>query len=422
MNQQPKVSVLLAVYNVETYLAECMDSILGQTLKEIEIVCIDNCSTDNSYRMLQEYEKKDSRIKLIQHERNMGLPASRNTASQNAQGEYIYFMDSDDWIEADTLEVAYQEAKEKDLDILFFEGVVFYENEDLRAILDYGENTFRHKRKVESVLTGPELFEHFVSSHDYESVPWTQLIRRSFYEKHNISFAVGMTYCEDMFFSFQNIMAAERVFCIHEGFYHYRIRANSVMTNKRKYSDVTSTTHTYMRILLIFLGKNIPESRHFVYFSYFEFLRNMVCKTYFSSVGDGCEMVEEALINLEKLLFGKPLISTLSEAEFLAVRKEKPELCFFGAGKICKNVLGYFKEHQLESPLAICDNGKSLHGTEVDGVPVCSFQELCDKYKNLSIVITNKKYYSEIYQQVAEVLGEDRILYLPIYLAAHQEK
>ena len=111
-----KLSVIIPVYNVENYLRECLDSITSQTVKDIEIICIDDGSTDNSPKILKEYQKKDSRIKIITKE-NGGQASARNLGIKKAQGEYIAFIDSDDFIESEMLEKLYTKAKDNNLDI-----------------------------------------------------------------------------------------------------------------------------------------------------------------------------------------------------------------------------------------------------------------------------------------------------------------
>lgn len=113
-----KVSVIIPVYNVEEYLKECLDSVINQTLKEIEIICIDDCSTDSSYSILEEYAKKDSRIVLIKNKENMGVGYNRNIGIKEAKGEYIGFIDSDDYISEDYYENLYNTAKKYNSDVV----------------------------------------------------------------------------------------------------------------------------------------------------------------------------------------------------------------------------------------------------------------------------------------------------------------
>ena len=115
----PKVSVVIPVYNVEKYLGECLDSVLRQTLNEIEIICVDDGSTDGSAAILQKYAAADPRIRLIS-QANAGLSAARNAGMDAATGKYIYFLDSDDYISADAMEKCFSICERDDLDQLVF--------------------------------------------------------------------------------------------------------------------------------------------------------------------------------------------------------------------------------------------------------------------------------------------------------------
>ncbi len=111
-----KVSVIVPVYNVEKYLEECIESLINQTLTDIEIICINDGSTDNSLKILEELQKKDNRIKII-NQKNSGVSSARNNGIENATGEYIGFVDSDDWIDSDYYEKLYNTAKKYNSDI-----------------------------------------------------------------------------------------------------------------------------------------------------------------------------------------------------------------------------------------------------------------------------------------------------------------
>ena len=121
-----KVSLIISVFNGEKYLRECLDSVIRQTLKEIEVICLNDGSTDKSKEILSEYSK-DCRFKIINQE-NIGLGASRNKGMELAKGEYIAFLDADDWLVDNALETAYNEAKSKNADITMFQMINYKEN------------------------------------------------------------------------------------------------------------------------------------------------------------------------------------------------------------------------------------------------------------------------------------------------------
>ena len=139
IDMAPKLSVVVPVYNVENYLSKCLDSILKQTLEDIEIICVNDGSTDGSANILQDYKKKDPRIIVLEQE-NQGLGAARNTGIRTARGEYIGFVDSDDFIEPTMYEKLYEKACKFQLDIVLSLFLQFFLLIHLNIVNDY--NTF----------------------------------------------------------------------------------------------------------------------------------------------------------------------------------------------------------------------------------------------------------------------------------------
>ncbi len=122
---KPKISVIIPVYNVENYLRECVDSVLNQTFSDYEIILVDDGSTDISGKICDKYAVKDDRVNVI-HKKNGGLSNARNVGLKKAVGEYIYFLDSDDYIKTDALEKLYNTAISEKADVVFFDGDVFF--------------------------------------------------------------------------------------------------------------------------------------------------------------------------------------------------------------------------------------------------------------------------------------------------------
>ena len=121
----PKVSVLVAVYNAEKYLRTCIDSLLNQSLKDIEVVCVDDASTDNSLALLNEYAAKDSRLKVVTLAENSGISHTRNVALGMSTGEYVCMVDSDDWLSTDALQLAAEVLDtEQEVDCVLFDFII----------------------------------------------------------------------------------------------------------------------------------------------------------------------------------------------------------------------------------------------------------------------------------------------------------
>lgn len=214
----PKVSVIIPVYNVEEYLKECLDSVINQTLKEIEIICVDDGSTDNSLKILKEYAKKDNRISVLTQE-NLHSGAARNAGLAVAKGEYVHFLDSDDWIDNTLYEKMYRCYQEYNVDLVYCSWQVFLEqktqaryNEAYSRIKLIGENSSANKNCVNIEV-------------------WNKLFRRDIIDKKKIGFPL-CTYGEDRCFTMMYMFYVEKIFGIDKKLYSYRIRSNSLMGKK----------------------------------------------------------------------------------------------------------------------------------------------------------------------------------------------
>jgi len=294
------VSVIIPVYNVEQYLEECLDSVINQTLNNIEIICVNDGSTDSSLGILEAYEKKDNRVRIISQE-NKGLSAARNTGMRLAEGKYIYYLDSDDYIEIDALEKLYQRAIQDDLDVLFCDGDVQFETIELK------DNTpkFKKRGKYEGIYNGSELFKNMLANMDYQTQVSLHFAKREFLEKHELAFQEGLLY-EDNIYTLNLILSASRAAHLSQTLFHYRIRENSIMT-----SDRVSFKHLYSSLCIYFEELKFVERidevslRNAVTTQIEEIYKRIqriyeVVKTQFLSEGD-IRLLDE-LGNLEKTL------------------------------------------------------------------------------------------------------------------------
>lgn len=224
-NGDVKVSVIIPVYNTEKYVAECIESVMNNTLKDIEIICVNDGSTDSSPEILAEYALADSRVIIVNKE-NGGLSSARNAGMKKAHGEYILFLDSDDYIEPRALEFLYAEAKSDSLDQLFYCAKSFY---DYSCAVDY-DSYYERKADYSYVMTGRRMFIIMSENAEYKPSACLQLIRRAFLNENNISFVEGILY-EDNPFTIQCLFFAERVRYANINLYNRRLRADSIMTS-----------------------------------------------------------------------------------------------------------------------------------------------------------------------------------------------
>ncbi len=225
MVHRPRISVIIPVYNTADYLESALLSVLKQTLEEIEVLIINDGSTDNSSKIIEAFQKKDNRIKYYYQE-NQGQSVARNTGLDNSSGEYVYFMDSDDILESHALEVCYQRCEADNLDFVFFDADVFSEDGgSLRW--DY----IRTGKISEELQTGGEAMLKLLNIGRFRVAPWLLFIKRSFIEKSKFRFFPGIIH-EDELFTTKLFLEANRVALVPLVLFHRRIRPNSTMTKK----------------------------------------------------------------------------------------------------------------------------------------------------------------------------------------------
>ena len=223
----PKVSVIIPIYKVEKYLVQCLDSVVSQTLNDIEIVCINDCSPDGSQSILDEYSAKDVRFVLLQHEINRGLAGARNTGLDTATGEYIYFLDSDDFLASnDALEILFRAAREDDADEVIGGIIKWHEDTD-EKYLDWHKNYLEKEVHGQSLDSLPQLRANVIAPN--------KLIRKTLLEKYHIRFNEELRKHEDNPFSCKVHVLANRISIIPVTTYIYRQdRSGSIMSNEKK--------------------------------------------------------------------------------------------------------------------------------------------------------------------------------------------
>lgn len=221
-----KISVIVPVYNVEPYLRECLDSIINQTLRELEIICINDGSTDNSLNILKEYAAKDKRIKIIDQE-NQGLSCSRNNALKITKGEYIMFVDSDDYIVPDACEKLYARMEIDNLDMLSFSGLNFDTDTREESENRYWDFTYLPLNFNTTVFN----WQHCRDFLPYMAVSSCLTIYRySFIKRHHLEFPPHLCFEDNLFYA-QAITKAARVGLMFDKLYRRRIHQASITQN-----------------------------------------------------------------------------------------------------------------------------------------------------------------------------------------------
>ncbi|MCF2570136.1 glycosyltransferase [Mediterraneibacter glycyrrhizinilyticus] len=234
---EKKISVVIPVYNVEKYLAECLDSVIGQSFRDIEIICVNDGSKDGSRDILAAYAKKDSRI-VIFDKTNGGLSSARNTGLDAATGKYVLFLDSDDLLHAsDALSVLYQKAEDNSLEQLFFDAEVIFENDDVKEKNSNYIDYYKRKNNYEDITAGRELFSMLQSNWDFKPNACMQFFLRSFLTDNELTFCENILH-EDEVFTLECVALSKRAAYINMPCLIRRIRDNSIMTTAQKAGSI----------------------------------------------------------------------------------------------------------------------------------------------------------------------------------------
>ena len=217
------ISVIIPVYNVEKYLRKCLSSVINQSFKNIEIICVNDGSSDNSLRILSEYEHLDDRILLISQS-NKGLGSARNKGIEYSKGKYLFFLDSDDYIELNTLEELFNHAEKTDADLVLFKAINYNSDEG-----KFFETRIYNMKNVSKVIgdgtvnykdLGNLIFSISVTA-------WIKLYKRDLIELNNIRFPEDLIF-EDNLFNWEVILASEKIAFYPKHFYIRRRHSNSI--------------------------------------------------------------------------------------------------------------------------------------------------------------------------------------------------
>lgn len=235
----PAISVIVPAYNGENFLRECLNSLLTQSLKDIQIVCVNDGSTDGTAQILAAYARQHHQITVVTQE-NGGLSAARNAGIAAATGEYLQFLDCDDTLRPDALERLYERASRDQLDMLFFDGETIYAQEELKAKYPGYADLYKTKiQQPEAPMSGPKLFVRLVNGRSYRASACMYLLRREFLQQQGFKFIRGIYY-EDNAFTLQCLLSAQRTGVETQPFYQRTLREDSIVTQSKNFKHARS--------------------------------------------------------------------------------------------------------------------------------------------------------------------------------------
>jgi glycosyltransferase involved in cell wall biosynthesis len=221
-----KFSIIVPVFNVKEYLGRCLDSLISQNFKDFEIVIVNDGSTDGSDKICNSYLKKYVNIKLI-NQTNSGLSSARNAGIKNSNGDYILFVDSDDYIESDTLSTLSKYLIDNKFDVIVGSAKVLVNNKF------HSRLTFTKANKLQNIFSGVEFFKLQLKFNSMHMPVWLYIYKRSFLSKNSLEFKVGILH-EDEEFTPRALFKAKSLLLLNNQFYNYILRKNSITNSKSK--------------------------------------------------------------------------------------------------------------------------------------------------------------------------------------------
>lgn len=314
-----KVSIIIPVYNVEKYLERCMKSVVNQTLKDIEIILVDDESPDSSSRMCDFYAKQDSRIKVI-HKKNGGLGFARNSGIEIATGEYIAYLDSDDFIDSNMYETLYYRAKAHNADTCFCGYNKFLRNNRVMNIAEFQE---------EKIYGGSAIIEEFLPKmigstprfeKDFEMsmCVWRAIYSRKIIKENDIRFCSEREFIsEDVIYHIDYLTCATNVLCIPHQFYYYCQNSDS-LTGKYRSDRFEKDVDLYCELQRKLTKLNLTDK-------YFIRLDRMLigrARTAMFQEVKSNNIKKEKIINIKNICKNKTLTSVLKKYPYLSLPKK----------------------------------------------------------------------------------------------------
>ena len=288
-----KISIIVPVYNVEQYLPQCLDSIINQTYRNLEILLIDDGSTDNSGKICDEYAKLDNRIRVF-HKKNEGLSSARNLGINNCTGSFIGFVDSDDFVELDMYEILYNEQQRINADIVWCNYYNYFSKENYSMVKVFNKNKY-YKLPFNLNELGLDIFNNKYHEH---AQAWSKLYKKSIFD--NIKYPYGKTF-EDLFIFLSTLMKANIISTVSRPLYYYRInRPNSILnvSNKKIINIDILEAYIIFTIDYAHYFSNLFQKNILLFDSYKTAFDIFVKKNYYP-------IYQKVLINQLKVLYNK---------------------------------------------------------------------------------------------------------------------
>ena len=405
-----KVSIIIPVYNCEKYIARCLESIIKQTLKEIEIICINDASGDDSFDILNNYQKKDSRIKIIHMPVNKGAGLCRNKGLELASGEYIHFVDADDYMMLDACEKLYNHMKEKNGDICFHKIKIISENKNNESSVSQGI-----LEKYDGSYIGTGLLDEFVKNNEFFLYPWSVIFKRKLINENKLTFS-SLLIGEGGEFVLKALVRAKSASVLDEVLYYYNVHEDSIMGKNSKRSI----------ILLGQISQYIIGVREFAICNNSYGLKNFLVQQKKKIKPTLDNLSKDELENIEKAIkedFSKYIFYELKNAtieddlvlddSITQILEKINSVILYGAGNITKNILKILNFYGIELESIIVTNREN-NPENIYGHKIYQIDELHESQKKEYVLVPLKRRYLDEVKLNLEKNGFKNIICIDI--------
>ncbi len=377
------ISVIVPIYNIKQYISECIESIINQTYKDMEIILVDDGSTDGSERICDAYAKKDDRIKVI-HKKNEGLVRARKTGLENATGDYIAYVDGDDWIEHDMIAKLYDALTEQKVDIAMCGR--FEDTGDTKRPVYHGLSEGRYDKQALMDIVYPNMIVNgaFFEWGIFPGV-WDKLFRRECLEKYQMAVDDRLTMGEDAACTYPCLLNADSIYIVHECLYHYR-QSQASMVKK-------SGNHSYEREKFKILYESVKSSL-----------------TEYKHIYDLRKQWQEYLLFL-MVPRADSLYKDIGELDYLFPFpnvKKGSRVIIYGAGTYGQRLYKYLTETRFCNVAALAD--RNYVELNKQGIPAVSPEDISNyDYDAIVVASSFARTRDAIYKSLTQLYHEEKV-------------
>lgn len=403
------VSVVIPVYNVEKYLRECMDSVLGQTYENIEVICVDDASTDSSLQILYDYQNKDHRVRVIVNAQNGGLSFARNRGLAQAEGKYIYFLDSDDYILQNSIYELVSCAEKHHTDCIYFDSLL---QKDIE--ISSPDLQFKMDELNEIVMEGPRLFSILIERNVYSNSVCRQFWNKDFLRDNQLTFEEGLL-GEDGLFSPVAMLYGKRMLLVNKQYHVYRKRGGSLSSNVTSGMAV-SAFKTYCSLLRFWISNSFEVDVNNAIDIYLE--KKVFKSARRNYLRNKHEVTEENFDNvferhLFKLLLEDKYDNYRLDVDIVRKIKKFDNVIVYGAGAIAVEVVSILEREKIKIiSLAVTTKHENTRG--INNIPVNEIKDLEYLNKNSVIVYGLSKRSKEEVIKTINAHGFYELVFLPL--------